>query len=127
MTGLLARRRARRDDQNAAVDNDADDWLALLKEDTPARCWCADPGRTENEMYQCPAGDAGEDCLAHDYLAVGGALGYGLDPRTPIPDLRDFQDAISAAPARPAGAHPYNRPQGTRDAGGLTVPESRPA
>ncbi|MFI6534155.1 hypothetical protein ACIBHY_16970 [Nonomuraea sp. NPDC050547] len=67
MTGLLARRRARREDLHAAIDNDADDWIALLRDD----------------------------------------------------DI--------TAPAHTAGAHPYNRPQGTRDACGLTVPESRPA
>lgn len=58
-------------------------------------CWCADPGRTEDEMYECPAGDAGEECLAHDYLAVGGALGYGLDPAMPIPDLTRFAVAVA--------------------------------
>lgn len=64
---------------------------------TPDRaCWCADAGRTEDEMYQCPAGDVGEECLAHDWLAVGARLGYGLDPRTPLPDLTDFRNAVEA-------------------------------
>jgi hypothetical protein len=62
----------------------------------PRACWCADPGRTLGEMYQCPAGDAGEDCLAHDYLAVGGPLGYGLGGRLPIPDLTDLRNAVEA-------------------------------
>ncbi|MFD1113220.1 hypothetical protein [Sphaerisporangium aureirubrum] len=74
------------------------------------RCWCADPNRTEAEMFQCPAGEAGEDCLAHDYLATGGALGQVGDwpgNPMPVPDLTDLQDAIQAArrgrsPARPA-------------------------
>ncbi|MFI6903053.1 hypothetical protein ACIBKY_17455 [Nonomuraea sp. NPDC050394] len=66
MTGLLARRRARREDAHAAIDNDADDWVALLRDDDVT------------------------------------------------------------APAHAAGAHPYpfDRPQGTRVAGGLTAPES---
>jgi hypothetical protein len=63
----------------------------------PRACWCADPGRTLHEMYQCPAGDAGEDCLAHDYLAVGGGLHLGLNPSMPIPDLTDFREAVVAA------------------------------
>lgn len=60
-------------------------------------CWCADPGRTEDDMYQCPAGDAGEDCLAHDYLATDGSLGHAFGwpgGRTPIPDLTDLREAM---------------------------------
>ncbi|MGP3914373.1 hypothetical protein [Nonomuraea sp. 10N515B] len=63
---------------------------------TARACWCADPGRTEEEMHQCPAGDAGEECLAHDYLAVGGALHLGLHPSFPLSDLTDFRDAVAA-------------------------------
>ncbi|GHE31420.1 hypothetical protein GCM10017673_37690 [Streptosporangium violaceochromogenes] len=55
-------------------------------------CWCAEPGRTEDEMYQCPAGDAGEDCLAHDLLATGGTLFRGAD-RFPLPDLSELAEA----------------------------------
>lgn len=55
----------------------------------PKACWCADPGRTEDEMYQCPAGDADEECLSHDWLAVGGARHYARDPRMPLPHVPD--------------------------------------
>jgi len=58
-------------------------------------CWCADPGRTEDEMYQCPAGDAGEECLAHDLLATGGAL-HTDAPFFPRVDLSDLRQAIAA-------------------------------
>jgi hypothetical protein len=71
--------------------------VTALDKITQSSCWCAEPGRTEDEMYQCPAGDAGEDCLAHDYLATGGDLplrGYG---RYPMPYLADFRDAVEAA------------------------------
>lgn len=66
-------------------------------------CWCADPGRTEDEMFQCPSGDAGEECFAHDYLAVGGALRYGLDPALPIPDVTRFAAAITTRAFKQGG------------------------
>ncbi|MET7334331.1 hypothetical protein [Nonomuraea sp. NPDC005650] len=68
----------------------------MTSETTPS-CWCADPGRTDDEMYQCPAGDAGEDCLAHDYLATGGALSLRSLGRYPLPPLSDFANAARAA------------------------------
>ncbi|MFB4312882.1 hypothetical protein [Actinomadura sp. 21ATH] len=37
----------------------------------PVKCRCGEPDRTEDEMYACQS----EDCVAHDYLAAGGALG----------------------------------------------------
>jgi len=50
-------------------------------------------------MYQCPAGDAGEECLAHDYLAAGGDLGaaFGWLGNYPIPSLEEFRGAIQSA------------------------------
>ncbi|MGW6499367.1 hypothetical protein [Nonomuraea angiospora] len=68
----------------------------MTSETTPS-CWCAYPGRTDDEMYQCPAGDAGEDCLAHDYLATGGALSFRGLGRYPLPPLSDFANAVEAA------------------------------
>ncbi|WP_433444587.1 hypothetical protein [Nonomuraea sp. CA-141351] len=65
--------------------------------ETAPSCWCADPGRTDDEMYQCPAGDAGEDCLAHDYLATGGALPFRGHGRYPLPSVSDFANAVDAA------------------------------
>jgi len=46
-------------------------------------------------MYQCPAGDAGEECLAHDLLAAGGAL-HTDAPFFPHVDLSDLRQAIAA-------------------------------
>ncbi|RCG27234.1 hypothetical protein DQ384_26310 [Sphaerisporangium album] len=65
-------------------------------------CWCADPGRTEEEMYQCPAGDAGEECLAHDYVAAGGDLGaaFGWLGNYRVPDNRQLREAMRLAAQR---------------------------
>jgi hypothetical protein len=45
-------------------------------------------------MYQCPAGDADEECLAHDYLATGGDLSLRGLGRHPLPRLEDLRDAM---------------------------------
>lgn len=64
---------------------------------TATPCRCAEPGRTEDQMYQCDA----DDCLAHDYLATGGALTLAGQGNYPQPDLSELREAIAAAAPEP--------------------------
>jgi len=48
-----------------------DQAVAWLMAD-PSICHCHEDGMTDDDMYLCGS----DDCIAHDYLATGGALSF---------------------------------------------------
>lgn len=65
--------------------------IRSILDPTPEVCRCGEPGRTQDQMYQCSAAD----CVAHDYLATGGDLSLRGTGRHPHPDLTDLRDALA--------------------------------
>ncbi|ROO82661.1 hypothetical protein EDD29_0142 [Actinocorallia herbida] len=59
-----------------------------------AVCRCAEPDMTDDDMYQCEA----DDCVAHDYLAGGGASGAAAWPRVATSGPAPFHTSRFPAP-----------------------------